>query len=341
MSMSDYMQGPHGLPVARSMYQSDKSLAQCLLASTEVVTPAVVKLWARASNQATEVAACHAVAKARCILRRTPWSEDQIKALPDEPPRRTQALLAVMGLVFPGTRLFRRASDYLLFPSDSRGLLGKARPHPFGVLILGDVVHIFTTNRDVNGSARGLNVVLDKVHQACPEFRLVVHTLYCGVRPKAHLPVKTRWPLLVLPSLLAHWYIPPKCPGYPAHVTLLHPTTTAIQEAHPLPEAKNWGDWLGHGTLVEQRLQNLIPGLPPAQWLGKVPQAIARQEAAEKRRLGHERQIERERKRQQQAAWGKPNLRFAPVPEPVREVPPSAALSDVFVPDEIEKDRLL
>lgn len=337
MIWSPYLQGPHGLPVARSMYQSDKSLAQCLLASTAVVTPAVVKLWARASNQATEDAACHAVAEARRKLRRAPWSEAQIQALPDGPPRRTQALLAVMGLVFPGTRLFQRASDYLLLPSDSRKLLGTARPHPFGVLILGDVVHVFTHNRDVNGSARGLNIVLHTFHQACPEFRLVVHTLYCGVSPNAHLPLKTRWPLLVLPSLLAHWFVPATGLGYPTHVTLLHPTTTTIQEAHPLPEAKNWDGWLGLGHLVEQRLKNLIPGLTPAQWLGYVPQAVARREAAEKRRLGHERQLERER----QAAWGKPNLRFAPVQEPVREFPPCAALNDVFAPDETKGDQLL
>lgn len=320
------------------MLHSDRSLVHCLLASTNVVTRAVAKLWARTSNQVAEAAVCHAVAKARLELMREPWTQEQIEALPDGPKRRTQALLAVMGLVFPGTQAFYEGSGYLLFPSDSRGLLGTARPHPFGVMIQGKVMHIFVTSQDFNGAARGLNQVLLIFHRVHSDFRLVVHTLYTGIRPRAHLPLEKRWPLLVMPSLLAYWFVPVAGPGYSTHVEILHPTLT-VEEAHLLPLPKNWREWLHHADLVGQRLRRIIPGTQPAQWLGFVPLGVAREKAADKRRCGHERQLKRERERL--ATRGKPKLRFAPPSEPTPELPPSASVAEIFIPEEAEGDPLL
>ncbi|MBL0311519.1 MAG: hypothetical protein IPP78_02160 [Holophagaceae bacterium] len=274
-----------GLPVPESMLTSKRSMIRCLFSSTEHVLRPVARLWARASNQALETVVSRAVAKARKSAG-FPFRTDKsiCIALGDRRTQKELPLLAIMGMVFPGSWPFSLVKGYVLFPSDSCELVGTSRQHPFGILAFHYFdrpdVHVFVDVTEMYWAAPGINEWLLRYTEKHPKFNLFAHVLYWGVYPQFDLKMETTWPLIVIPSILAYWRVGTRPFGYPDLVNFLDPKSTRIDEMMPLAACSNWSQWKTVCGEIQDRINSLRRKVSFAKLLKVVPWAA---EVAKKR----------------------------------------------------------
>lgn len=282
---ANYTIGQDGLPVPESMRVSKRSLVRCLFVSTPYVTLDVARLWARTGNSSEENAVSRAVSRAREAARVKPCTRGALKGHRFRQARRRLALLTVMGLMFPGMQDFKEQQGYVLFPSDSQELVGTQRSHPFGTLILGEVVHIFAESEDLRGTARGIHEILIHFREHHPHFKCCIHLLYRELPPIHHETFENRWPLIVIPSLLAYWLIDGN--GIPTHLDFIDPyykyTGPKYEDWHgsiAWSEPKNWADWLD----LCARVSTTLPSkMRLAKWLTTAPTATYNNQILERR----------------------------------------------------------
>lgn len=288
---ANYTIGQDGLPVPESMRVSKRSLVRCLFESTPYVTLDVARLWARTGNTSAENAISRAVSRARKAARRKPYTRDELTGVRFRQARRRLTLLTVMGLVFPGMAAFKNQRGFVLFPSDSQELVGTQRPHPFGAIILGEMVHVFAESEDVRGAARGIHEILIHFHEHHPNFQCCIHLLYRELPPIHHETFETYWPLVVIPSLLAYWLIDGH--GLPTHLDFIDPyyeyTGPKYEGWHgstAWSHCENWADWLE----LCARVHTTLPSkMRLAEWLKIAPTAAYNDQISERRQAAQKR----------------------------------------------------
>jgi len=289
--MATYMIGQDGLPVPESMQHSKRSLVRGIFASTPYVTLEVARLWARSCNTTSESAVSRAVSAARDATHRKPCTRDDLKGVRFRQARRRLALLNVMGLIFPGMNEFKNQRGYVLLPSDSQDLVGTQRSHPFGVLILGEMVHVFAESEDLRGAARGIHEILIHFHECHLEFKCCIHLLYRSLPPIHHETFNKYWPLLVSPGLLAYWQI--DSDGFPTHLEFLDPyykyqgpKYEDLQGSMDCKKCSNWIEWLELCTRVRATQPSKMR---MAEWLKMAPSVAYNNRIAELRQAAHKR----------------------------------------------------
>lgn len=344
---ANYTIGQNGLPVPESMRVSKRSLVRCLFESTPYVTLDVARLWARTGNSSEENAVSRAVSRAREAAYVKPCTRGALKGHRFRQARRRLAMLTVMGLMFPGTKAFKEQRGYVLFPSDSQALVGTQRSHPFGALILGDMVHLFAESEDLRSAARGIHEILIHFHEHHPHFKCCIHLLYRELPPNHHETFDNRWPLIVIPSLLAYWLIDGN--GLPTHLDFIDPffeyTGPKYEGWHgsiAWSERKNWAGWLD----LCRRVRTTLPSkMRLAKWLPIAPTAVFNTEISERRQAAHDRGPQPEFT---PGTFGRivktPRIRaqFKPRTQDPAHTPSveyqSMSIEDVFVPEPMQPD---
>lgn len=269
--MVTYSMNSVGLPVPASMGVSRKSLLRCLYATTKNVTYDIARLWARASNEAKLCVVSRAVSAAEVGANLANRKDADIYAAANDRAKRELSLLAIMGLVFPGTGPFFESAGYVLFPSDSRGFGNTSKPNSFGVLADGSDFHAFVHVEDLRWATYGINEILMRYMESYKRFRLFVHIAYYGVEPRFHKGIRTNWPLKAFPSIIGYWRVGDRRFNYPDHFRMFDPISDVIDRKNPLPMCHNWERWLEACALVRDELDTLFSKARAAEPLMVVP----------------------------------------------------------------------
>ena len=277
-----YEEGEDGLPIPKSMLLSEGSFLERLWRLDSLVFAAAVRLWGRQSNRDSRHAVGMGVLRARQRVQLPKLTDETIARRAGE--RRALCelpLLEVMGLVSPGEHFLRRHKGHVIFPYESFGLNGVSRRYPFGVLKIGEgldiQLHLFIDVLMMRGAAPGLNNLLHSFAEKTPHFRLFVHVLYWGVRPRYHLNMKQRWPLLMQPSILAYWRTD-RDRRLPEYVEWMSPVSDRWNAETHLKRPKNWAGWLKNCGQVEDMVDHLGQNVGYAKVLNQVPQAQVQQQ---------------------------------------------------------------
>lgn len=269
-----------GLPVPAVMTVPRRYMIEHLLLSTTHLTNAVARLWARASNEAV----LPTVTRILKHVSLTHRSDLKILANMPKIAQQELPLLQVMGLVFPGYGVFDFSNDYVLYPSESQGLVGTTRHHPFGVLVLQGVVHLFVDTKHLRGALRGINEFLLRYSEEHKSFRLFVHFLHRAIEPKYHSGIQSSWPMIVYPSVLVYWRVPSDPGGYPKFAKFITPfaeqidlkTDKPIRKIVKLSIAPNWAAWMDMARELASTMDSLCYRASFVSRLTEVPEVTAR-----------------------------------------------------------------
>ena len=277
-----YEDGDNGLPVPKSMLLSEGSYLERLLRLDPLVFGAAVRLWARQGQTDTKYAVSMGMHRARQRAQLPKLTDETIARRAGE--RRTLfelPVITVMGMISPGADALRRDAGHVIFPFESTGLTGVTRRYPFGIIKVGEGpntrLHLIIDVTMLRGAAPGINDLLHSFSEKTPNFRLFVHLLYWGVKPRFHLDIQKRWPLLIRPSILAYWRTDRER-RLPESIEWISPISDRWQAEIHLKRPKNWGIWLESCCSVETTIDTLCKDVGFAKVLKQVPQAAQQQQ---------------------------------------------------------------